>query len=442
MGYVAAVFPQAPPQNTYDIADVLGSNLNASIVFLQQPIGAGSAAQSAFVTAVAGLIAAQPTGDRVIAWAVSPTTVPQAFVATLGPGGGSSALLSTTLTLYGPTSAITLTVPGQQQLQGSDDGLTLNWTTPPIVTGLANNVYAPLTIPFDGPNAFCIEMTMSVTQPALDARNFGFAFAMPSPVTNAANLLLYAPLTVPDGAQTPIFDASFDPLDLVNALNPDRTVLAFRGTNVETTTTQFTSCYTSPTGVPIALTPVVPSTAAGGDVTAKLVFVSLQYSNDTPAIFMLVPEGDFLLSIASGAPQLMCGLQGTEYLVFTPSAAKVAGDRLRFTSGAPAYAPLFPFPLASPTGAPFDPTASPLTTAWTTAYATLRQPAGGDRPRRASSRSRPGSSFSASAAPSIPPPTRSSSARSRRECRSAPTRRTRSRSCRTGASARPATRRR
>ena len=378
VGYVAAVFPQAPPQNAYDIPDVLGSNLNASIVFLQQPIGTGSAAQSAFVKAVADLIAAQPSGDRVIAWAVSPTTVPQAFVATLGPGSGSSALLSTALTVYGATSAITLTVPGQQQLQGSDDGLTLNWTTPPIVTGLANNVYAPLTIPFDGPNAFCIQMTMSVTQAALDARNFGFAFAMPSPVPNAANLLLYAPLTSPDGAQTPIFDASFDPLDLVNALNPDRTVLAFRGTNVETTTTQFTSCYTSPTGVPIALTPVVPSTAAGGDVTAKLVFVSLKYSNDTPAIFMLVPEGDFVLSIASGAPQLMCGLQGTEYLAFTPSAAKVAGDRLRFTSGAPAYAPLFPFPLASPTAAPFDPTASPLTPAWTTAYATLRQPAGGE----------------------------------------------------------------
>lgn len=392
VGFVAAVFPAVPPQAAYEISDVLGTTaagakLNASIVFLQQPIGSDAAAQSAFVGAVAKLIATQPNAQRVLAWAVSPTTLNDADVTTLGPGGGTSVQMTSALTLFGDSTApIAITIPGRQQLQANDatHEMTLAWDLqPPLFSNLAVvKAYSPATIPFDGPNAFCIRFAMAMSQLALDNRQLGFAFAIPSPPpapVNAPELLMYAPLMSPDVSQTPIFSASFDPLDLLNAHNPDRTVLAFAGNNQEQTTTQFQSCYTSPSGVPIVLRPVAPSTAVAGDVTAKLVFVSLEYRNATPAIFMLVPEGDFALGIAPGSvPQLMCGLQGMEYFSFTPAAGKVAGDRLRFVVNSPAYAPVFPFPLASPTAAPFDPTATPLTSTWTTPYATLRQPGTGD----------------------------------------------------------------
>src|SRR4029434_6107221 len=78
----------------------------------------------------------------------------------------------------------------------------------------------------------------------------------------------------------------------------------------------------------------------------------------------------------------MCVLQGMEYIQFTPAtgsgSGKVPGDRLRFTSGYAAYAPQFPFPIASPTAPPFDPTASQTTTRCSTSYAMLRQPVTGD----------------------------------------------------------------
>ncbi len=388
VGYVAAVFPTVPPQAAYEIPDVLGTtpagaNLNASIVFLQQPIGSDPASQSAFVAQVAAAVAKQPNADRILAWCASPA-FGNPILATLSSGGR----MTSALTFFNDaTSQFTLTIPGQQQLQATDTAITLAFTQlQPIFTGLAAIAYSPLAIPFDGPNAFCIEFTMSMLQTALDSQNLGFAFAMPPPppaTGTAPELLLYAPFATPDVNQTPIFSASFDPLDLLNAYNPDRSVLAFTGRNLQqqqSPTTTFTSCYASPSGVAVTLTPVSPTTAVAGDVPATLVFAYPQYRNNTPAIFMLVPNGDFILSVPgeTAAQQLMGGLQGMEYFAFTPAAAKIPGDRLRFVANSPAYAPLFPFALASPTAAPFDPTASPLTSRWTTAYATLRQPGAGE----------------------------------------------------------------
>jgi hypothetical protein len=388
VGSVAAVFPAVPPETAYEIPDVLGttptgSTLNASIVFLQQPIGNDPAAQSAFVAQVAAAIKKYPSAQRILAWSASPA-FDNPIVATLSAGGR----MTSALTFFNDaTSQFTLTIPGQQQLQATDTAIELAWTQlQPIFTGLGATAYSPLTIPFEGPNAFCVAFTMSMPQTALDSQNLGFAFAIPPPApapANAPELLLYAPLATPDVNQTPIFSATFDPLDLLNAHNPDRTVLAFTGRNLQqqqNPTTTFTSCYTSPSGTPVTLAPVGSNSALPGDVAATLVFAYPQYRNNTPAIFMLVPRGDFVLSVPgeTATQYFMCGLQGMEYFAFTPAAGKALGDRLRFVANAPAYAPLFPFPLASPTAAPFDPTASPLTSVWTTAYATLRAPSTGE----------------------------------------------------------------
>ncbi len=395
IGYVAAVFPEAPPQNAYEIADVLGttsagSTLDASIVFLQQPIAAGT--ENAFVANVAATLAKYPGAARILAWSPA-SDMNGAVVATLSPGG----MLTSSLTFYNDqSSTFTLTIPSFQQFQFQSasppsfpyDSLVLSWTqNPPTFSPLAATVYSPLAIPFEGPNAFCVTFTISMSQVSLSAQRLGFAFAMPPPSATLATpeLLLFAPLMNPDSGQTPLFTASFDPLDLYNAVKPQRTVLAFTGRNLEqatSPTTTFASSYSSPSGVPVTLTPVAPATALAGDVPATLVFSYLHYRNATPAIFMLIAGGDFVLSVPgeTTTQQIMCGLQATEYLTFTPAnaAAKVPGDRLRFVPGSPSYAPVFPFPLASPTAAPFDPLASPLNARWTAAYAMLRQPADGD----------------------------------------------------------------
>jgi hypothetical protein len=387
-GYVAAVFPAVPPATGYEIPDVLGTTaagapLDASIIFLQEPVGTDGAAQSAFIAAVAACIAAQPNTERVMAWTVSPTTLPSATVVSLGAGVADGPVRTTTpLNVYANTSSnLTITIVSGQMLQATLTGIASSQSSSwPTVAGPAIVATTPFTIPFVGPNAFCLQFGCSITQLQLDAAKLGFAFAMPA-ASGALppELLLYAPFCTPFANQTPIFAASFDPLDLLNAANPDRSMLAFAGNNLETTATTFQSCHTSPSGMPVTLTPVSPGTAETGDAAARLVFVSLQFSDSTPAIFMLVPEGDFVLGMPQGdTPQLMCGLQGMEYFQFTPAATKIAGDRLRYVSGSPAYAPQFPFPIASPTAAPFDPTASPLTTTWTTSYATLRQPVGGE----------------------------------------------------------------
>ncbi|HEY4441107.1 MAG TPA: hypothetical protein VGN14_11680, partial [Candidatus Elarobacter sp.] len=388
-GYVAAVFPEVPPQATYEIADVLGTTptgakLNASIVFLQTPIGSDAPSQTAFVNAVNALAGLQPPPHRVIAWSVAPDLA-NARVATLGAGGDT--VMMGALQLYDSSSPVNLAISGQQPLQMDDKGLSIQivtWSAPPSFTNLAAVAYEPLTIPFTGPNAFSVQLNVSLAQTGLDARGLGFAFGIPTqpPIGtgNAPQLLLYAPLMTPDGTQTPFFTATFDPLDLTNANHPDRTALSFWGMNVDQTTTTFDSCYTSPSGVPVTLTPIGPKNAVAGDDSAnfaRLIFVNLNYSDNTPALFMLVPEGDFALSVPSGPPQLMCGLQGMEYLTFAAPSGKVSGDRLRFVSGAASYAPVFPFPLASATAAPFDPTAPPLDETWTTAYATLRAPGSG-----------------------------------------------------------------
>jgi len=161
---------------------------------------------------------------------------------------------------------------------------------------------------------------------------------------------------------------------------------------------------------------------------------------------MLVPSGDFVLSVPgeTATQQLMGGLQGMEYFAFTPAAGKVPGDRLRFVANSPAYAPLFPFPLASPTAAPFDPTASPLTSIWTTAYATCSGSRAGGEPdgRPESSRNRRIQLFGVGGTvnPSAhPEPARFGGPWNDKSSRAL---RTRSRWCRTSASPRPAVRRR
>ena len=76
---------------------------------------------------------------------------------------------------------------------------------------------------------------------------------------------------------------------------------------------------------------------------------------------------------AGDLTDLLCGLQGSEYVTFRSRPAAGEEDRLRFRSRRPAYAPVFPFPKASPTGPPTDPAAPLLTGEYWTSWATVIQ---------------------------------------------------------------------
>jgi len=133
------------------------------------------------------------------------------------------------------------------------------------------------------------------------------------------------------------------------------------------------SYFRTTTGYSLRLAPA-PAT--------KLIFTQRPGDTLTENIYYyLTPEGDFILQ-ADDAQEgaiydLLCGLQGTEYISFQPQTGSYTGDCLRFTSRRPAYAPNYPFQQASPVGPPSDPQAKLLDASiYTTAWATVvRAPA-------------------------------------------------------------------
>lgn len=129
----------------------------------------------------------------------------------------------------------------------------------------------------------------------------------------------------------------------------------------------FGSYFRTTKGHPLQLAPAT---------STRLIFTKRPGDKITESTYYyLAPEGDFVLQIDDAKEgdfhDLLCGLQGTEYIGFQPQTGKYPGDRLRFTSRQPAFAPNYPFTQASPIAPPPDLKAklldgSTYTTAWAT----------------------------------------------------------------------------
>lgn len=162
---------------------------------------------------------------------------------------------------------------------------------------------------------------------------------------------------------------AIDPIDLTNTGIPqDGAPFSLAGGEVRTGFTAldqnatWTSCFRTEEGRTISLTPIGggsglpfagPSPFAGG-----FAFASQQPAVQTPGpgsgLFRFTPTGDYGVSVDGVAPgtagqTMLCGLFGSERLSFTSFTPGVepAGARLRFQVNNPAYAPIFPFPVAN-----------------------------------------------------------------------------------------------
>jgi len=187
-----------------------------------------------------------------------------------------------------------------------------------------------------------------------------------------------------------VFNEVFDPCledktscDLLQAYGARRTFFTFTGQNGGSSPepTILASYYRTIFGHPVRLWPVGADEAGPDVLPARLVFTRGELTADGSEAFHLAPEGDFLLevlgikkvpgTVADGSYDLLCGLHGDEFLRFASKTATSDGDRLRFLSRRPAFAPKYPFSLASPVEAPAPPNASLLDTRFLTSWATL-----------------------------------------------------------------------
>ena len=285
------------------------------------------------------------------------------------------------------TSTLTVTADAGMTLGGGTTAISLTGQLPVGFSGPSapggTDVVHGASLPCAGSAAGCLEFAAYIPQSSLAAMNWGFAIGFPVPDGGSVAGLLIAPLAAAD-ATSAGFTVDIDPLDGTRP-QPVRSALTFTGTNLDGTPTVLQSAYTTASGgQAIALVPVTAAAGPAGTVAAQLVITYPPITTGgLPPYMSLAPACDFVLSTASGQPvALLCGLQGTEYLVMQPRTSSYSGDFLRFVPGQAAFVPQLPLPVASPVGPPVG--GGPLTDDWTMSWALAMPgapvPSGGQAP--------------------------------------------------------------
>lgn len=399
IGYVAYLLPQTVPvpEAGIDLGPALTDpTLGGSFLFSPHSLdfAGDTAAQRAFADRIWGFLSRSPT-SRGVVWIASPQdllkqtgriTLP--FLGLDGPGAMVASGLSTGIGL-----SLGLLVSQGMSVALSGDVLTLDGSAAGagiIFTGssapTATTAYAG-GIPFDGPQRGGVGFQTFIQRQSLYGDwNWGFQFLFPQDGSPGGLLAEWLPLA--DGGTGPTavtmigFDASIDPADPFNAVNANKTILFFTGSNQDQTATKFVSFYRTVTGNPVTLGPLsaqAASDGAGGQ-TAGLVFASGRHMSPDEESFTVGPQGDFLTDAPTGpdgvTAALLGGLHGTEFFTLVPGSTAATATRLRFTSGQPALAPDYPPPTASPVGKPSDPNARLLQDGFRTSWATLVPAAG------------------------------------------------------------------
>ena len=386
-GYVVAVLSAAKAGlGPYTIGQLLADTSLASVVFLGEPLQPGTATdlQVQFVKAVV----AHASGQPVLLWGASADAVIKSTGLVRVQLKRRGATLTTSAALnVAVTSTLTVTADAGMTLGGGTTAISLTGQLPVGFSGPSapggTDVVHGASLPCAGSAAGCLEFAAYIPQSSLAAMNWGFAIGFPVPDGGSVPGLLIAPLAAAD-ATSAGFTVDIDPLDGTRP-QPVRSALTFTGTNLDGTPTVLPSAYTTASGgQAIALVPVTAAAGPAGTVAAQLVITYPPITTGgLPPYMSLAQAGDFALSTASGQPVvLLCGLQGTEYLVMQPRTSSYSGDFLRFVPGQAAFVPQLPLPVASPVGPPAG--GGPLTDDWTTSWALAMPgapvPSGGQAP--------------------------------------------------------------
>ncbi len=253
-----------------------------------------------------------------------------------------------------------------------DDGIRFEPASAPDIRSINAGV-----IPFEGKTRGSIEFEVYVKTSALvDSWHMGFNFFYPSQ-TEGVYVSAWLPLAA-ESDDFPRFYASLNPSDPRNEIIPNHSFLTFTGETlrgVQIVPTTLNSWYRTRFGEEIVL---VPSPGPFGDERPNAARLQFNGGPDLSAdlqLFHLGPVGDFSLRIGDGSStdrrDLLCGLQGSEFIAFQPASASGGGDFLRYTASQAAYAPGYPFPVASPIGPPVDPKAPLLDNRFITSWANV-----------------------------------------------------------------------
>jgi len=385
-GYAYLVLPADGPSSPVSLAEALGSSAyKATFVFSAADPGLTEATAKAFLVDIAGVI---PGGSsRGMIWLRDGLNISGASTAALGMAANGSSL-SSGLSGAQVNSSLSLNIPNGTALAVSGTDITLTGTGG-IKLGFSGSS-APSaytysgSLPFAGATPGVPQFTLYIQRLELysDLR-WGFQFLAPSDSPQNAALPEWLPLADayhPNATDELGLVVRFDPSDVFNtstasaATAGGRTTLSFTGQNKDDSPTVLASYFRTIYGDVITLTPV----AAGG----RLVFALAEAPQGGARPLLTLPDGDFTLSVDGAGDgdvfDLMCGLNGTEYIAFRSTSSSYAGDSLRFTAQQAAYAPVFPLPSSSPLGPPTDPNAALLDATYLTSWASVVPATGGN----------------------------------------------------------------
>jgi hypothetical protein len=285
----------------------------------------------------------------------------QSAITFLQNGGG---VVSTTSNFNLPMGQLTLSVPRQVVLTPIDRGVQFGPSggqvqfnvqvgnnAPSVANGVA---ILPLVGPYAGTLTMAGALSRSGDPGAIAYFETGFQYLYA--VAGAADQLQVYPAPRSDAALPDLpYVGAIDPLDPVNSVVPLSAPSAgrYRTLFALTAESRIASWYRNDLGKPVDLIPLNGLDGDGMPVPYCGALV-LQYRGVAaiPGQVYMTLAGDFALAavdapaagpLAGPGLVLLPGLFGSERFELAGFAAGKSFDRLRFQSGQPAYAPVFPF---------------------------------------------------------------------------------------------------
>ncbi|SFW76473.1 hypothetical protein [Chitinophaga sancti] len=397
VGFIAFVIPAGinPDVDTIELKEALASTVySGSFVFAAvPPVITDAANAKVFVTNIYNVLF-RAGASRAFIWLQDNSNINAATAPLMGINSDGTAVssgLQATL-----TTSLSLTIANGMLLSWTDDTVlqlngSLNNNTIGFSGPSAPQSRPPVigNISFSGPLRGTIQFTIYIQRQSLyDDFQWGFQFLYPMATNDRDVISEWIPLADTTKGATDLiqFKTSIDPTDVFNtAYDPcrigactisgsyasRRTWFNFTGTNIDGNTTRLASFFRTVFGAAINLLPQITGVDC---LPARLVFAAGEATSSTTQRFLVTPEGDFTIEMnagGTGTQYLIGGLQGTEFFSITPKSDKEDGDKIRFLSNQPAFAPKFPFDAASPVKTPQVANAPLLDNTFYTSWATF-----------------------------------------------------------------------